>query len=264
MIYCGDSANILCKVQDKSVHLCLTSPPYDNLRTYNNNDYLSWDKFQSVVGHIYRVLTPGGVCVWVVGDASIKGSETGSSFKQALHFKDMGFRLHDTMIYMKKMSSFPSHGRYHQVFEYMFVFSKGRHRVFNPIKDRPNKYAGYRITGSERTRDGQMRSKHNHGKRLEKYGLRTNVWEMDNSNMKGTKDIEAHKHPARFPEALASGHILSWTNPGDTVLDPFMGSGTTGKMAILHRRKFIGIEISEEYCHIANTRINDVRLSMLD
>lgn len=187
--------------------------------------------------------------VWVVGDATVKGSETGTSFRQALYFKDVcGFNLHDTMIYQKAVCAFPDSNRYYAGFEYMFVLSKGAPRAFNPIKDRPNKSAGRKVTGTERNSDGSTKPKHCLGNEIKPVGVRFNVWMISD----GTRQAD---HPAVFPESLARDHILSWSNPGDTVLDPFLGSGTTGKTAVEQGRNFIGIEISEEYLGIAKARI---------
>jgi len=219
------------------IDLTVTSPPYDNLRTYNGYSF----DFESVAKELFRVTKQGGVVVWVVGDATIKGSETGTSFRQALYFKEIGFNLHDTMIYSKTGMKYPSNDRYHQTFEYMLVLSKGKPKSFNPLKDRKNKYVG--IHGGEKSfRD--------------EYGMRFNVWQYANGGQNTSKD-DVFSHPAVFPEALASDHIISWSNEGDLIYDPFMGSGTTAKMAILNNRNWIGSEISKEYCEIAEKRINE-------
>lgn len=221
---------------DNFIDLTVTSPPYDNLRTYNGYSF----DFQSIAKELYRVTKQGGVVVWVVGDATVNGSESGTSFAQALYFKSIGFKLHDTMIYEKSGMSNPSSNRYHQVFEYMFVFSKGSIKTFNPIKDRENKYKG--ICGGE------------HSFRAD-FGMRFNVWRYANGGNNTSTDREAFKHPAPFPELLANDHIVSWSNENDIVYDPFMGSGTTAKVAILNGRKYIGSEISSDYCVLANNRI---------
>ena len=94
----GDCLEIMPTLADKSVDLTVTSPPYDNLRTYNGNSQFD---FEGIAKELFRVTKDGGVVVWVVGDANINGSETGTSFRQALYFKEIGFNLHDTMIYQK-------------------------------------------------------------------------------------------------------------------------------------------------------------------
>ena len=94
--------------------------------------------------------------------------------------------------------------------------------------------------------------------KINKLGRRTNVWQIANGFMKSTNDKVAYEHPAIFPEQLANDHILSWSSKGDIILDPFMGSGTTAKMAKLNGRNFIGFEISKEYCDIAEERIKTV------
>jgi len=235
----------------ESIDLTVTSPPYDNLRTYNNSSTWGWAEFCGVVSGLWRVTKPGGVVVWVVNDATIKGSETGTSFKQALCFKECGFNLHDTMIYEKGVVAFPESVRYNNKMEYMFVFSKGKPCTFNGIKDHKNVSAGRKVTGYDRTKEGGRKTRTGLGKVYPDFSLRGNVWKMWNqSRGKHTK------HPAVFPEQLAHDHIISWSNEGDIVFDPFMGSGTTGKMAKLLGRKFIGCEIDEQYFKIAQERIS--------
>jgi site-specific DNA-methyltransferase (adenine-specific) len=239
-----------CDVQDNTVQLTVTSPPYDAIRTYNG---FEWD-FQALTRELLRVTKPGGVVVWVVKDQTVKGNESGTSLRQALGFQEAGFCLHDTMIWEKDGFQFPDTNRYRDVFEYMFVFSKGPLKSVgvNLIADRPNKWAGTKRHGTDRQKDGTIRPKnHNEGVYPE-FGVRYNVWHIpcEKKNKTG--------HPAVFPEAIARDHILSWSNPGDTVLDPFLGSGTTGKMAVLNGRHFIGIDISPEYVALANERIGKV------
>ena len=248
----GDCLERMKEIESGSVDLTVTSPPYDNLRTYNNS--LDWGEhvWKNVLQELFRVTKQGGVVVWVVGDATIKGSETGTSFKQALYAKEIGFNLHDTMIWEKQ--TFTATGalktRYAQVFEYMFVFSKGKLNIFNPIKDRPNKGI-MKKHGTIRQRDGTTRKQSSIGKvYIEKESQRFNVWRIN------TEVSNANRfHPAQYPEKLAHDHIISWSNEGDTVLDCFMGSGTTGKMALLNNRKFIGIEKDAGYFEIAKQRL---------
>ena len=244
----GDCLEVMKGMDGGSVDLTVTSPPYDNLRSYNgNNDLWGEHVWKAVLAELYRVTKDGGVVVWVVGDATIKGSETGTSFKQALHAIDCGFNLHDTMIYEKSGMAFPESTRYHGIFEYMFVLSKGKPKSINLIKDRKNKYVG-KVGGNKR---GGLCAR-------AEFGARFNVWRYANGRDNSTKDRAAFKHPAIFPESLANDHIISWSNEGDIVFDPFMGSGTTGKMAKLNNRKFIGIELDETYLEIARERINSL------
>ena len=255
-IYNMDCLDGMRLLEDKSIDLTVTSPPYDNLRTYNG---FQWD-FEGIAKELYRVTKDGGVVVWIVGDATIKGSETGTSFRQALHFKEIGFNLHDTMIYEKDSAPFPGTNRYNQVFEYMFVFSKGKPKSVNIIKDRKNKcYDGKReIEGTKRRPDGSLLERRK-GILLKEYGARFNIWRFSAGHMKSTPDKIAYDHPAIFPEKLANDHIISWSNEGDLVLDPFMGSGTTAKMAILNNRQYIGFELSAEYCEIAEKRVREAK-----
>ena len=231
---------------ENSIDLTVTSPPYDNLRTYNGFTF----DFEGITRELYRITKVGGVVVWVVGDATIKGSETGTSFKQALYFKEIGFNLHDTMIYQKSTPPL-THNRYEQNFEYMFVFSKGKPNTFNGIKV-PRKYKDNRKDKAfgKNNDDSIDRGYSTQNKSV----LKTNVWNIFAGG--GSSDKIASEHPAIFPEKLAEDHILSWSNEGDTVLDPMAGSGTTLKMAKKNNRNYIGIEISKEYIDIINKRLN--------
>lgn len=253
-IICGDNVQVLRTFPDNCIDLTVTSPPYDNLRKYNG---YSWD-FEAVAHELYRVTKPGGVVVWVVGDATIDGSETGTSFRQALYFRDVvGFKLHDTMIYAKENPVPLNHNRYEQAFEFMFVFSKVRLKTFNGLRV-PTKYAGGRRGGSFRHEGTDLQPIHAPGT-IKDDKLRTNIWFYSVGAKRSASDAEAHLHPAIFPEALARDHILSWSNPGDVVLDPFCGSGTTCKMARMYGRHYIGIDISEEYCELARRRLRNVQ-----
>jgi len=251
----GDCVELMKEIPDDFIDLTVTSPPYDNLRDYNNEVTWNFEKFKEVAKELFRITKPGGVVVWVVGDATIKGSETGTSFRQALYFKEIGFNLHDTMIYIKNGGlNSGSLNTYQQKFEYMFVLSKGKPKAINLIKDRPNKYVEDRIK-RKKMKDGTYKEQHF---KTKPFGTRYNYWIYDTGSGKSTKDKIAFKHPAIFPEKLAQDHILSWSNPGDIVLDPMCGSGTTCKMAVLNDRKYIGFEISKEYFDIACQRLNDV------
>lgn len=249
VIICGDNAEVLAGFDAGSIDLTVTSPPYDNLRTYNGYSF----NFEAVARELYRVTKPGGVVVWVVGDATVNGSETGTSFRQALYFMECGFNLHDTMIYKTNKPPL-THNRYEQEFEFMFVLAKGSPLTFKPIKIKSN-WAGTGTQGTFR-QDASGRQERAHNKKLiADLRIKGNIWHIPSGNGKGTADDYAFSHPGTFPEALARDHILSWSNPGDLVLDPFMGSGTTGKMAKELGRRYIGIEISEEYCTLARKRI---------
>ena len=236
----------LARMPDCFVDLTITSPPYDNLRDYKGYSF----DFESIAGELYRVTKDGGVVVWVVGDATIKGSETGTSFRQALYFMGCGFNLHDTMIYAKNSYMPLTHNRYEQQFEYMFVFSKGKPNTFNPIK------ISSLTAGTKRNRGGSKAKEKTYAERLreEKTTVNSekqkpNIWFYD----VGKNDKTNHNAP--FPEQLAQDHILSWSNEGDLVYDPLVGSGTTVKMAILNKRNYIASEISKEYCEITERRI---------
>jgi DNA modification methylase len=243
-IYCGDCAEVLPQIEQ--VDLTVTSPPYDQLRDYEEYSF----EFEAIAKELFRITKQGGVVVWVVGDAVVDNSETGTSFIQALSFKALGFNLHDTMIYLKAGIPFPQTTRYAHGFEYMFVLSKGKPVTTNIIQDRPNAAGkSKRLISGYRQKDGSL-SKGTSYKVIKETGARYNYWYLPNCKRGLQND-----HPASFPEALANDHIRSWSNAGDTILDPFMGSNTTGKMALVNGCKFIGIEISEKYCEIAVKRI---------
>lgn len=254
-IYNEDCLETMKRMDTDFIDLVVTSPPYDGLRTYNGYSF----DFESIAKELYRVMKPGGVIVWVVGDAIENGSETLTSFRQALYFKECGFNIHDTMLYKKTGMRFPEKKRCAQIFEYMFVISKGVPAKVHIIHDRPNRWAGYTNWGnnSMRLKDGTIK-KAKDCKRYKKYGARTNIWEYSNGFGFGTKDKDSYEHPAMFPEQLVEDHIITWTDEGDLVYDPFMGAGTTAKMAILTNRNYIGSEISDAYVRGALKRIEYV------
>ena len=246
------------KLDDNSIDLTVTSPPYDNIRNYHGYTF----DFEGIAQELYRVTKEGGVVVWVVGDATIKGSETGTSFKQALYFKEIGFNLHDTMIYKKTGCAMPSKNRYLANFEYMFIFSKGKIKTYNLIADRKNRFPVRWGKGRKvRNKDGSWLYRENY--KANEYGRRFNIWQYNNGGQGYGGDEYSSKHPATFPEKLAHDHIISWSNEEDTVLDPMMGSGTTGKMARQLNRNFIGIDISNEYVDIARERIDNLTTKLL-
>jgi DNA modification methylase len=248
----GDCLDRTKEIESGSIDLTVTSPPYDNLRSYNGNNK-EWGEhvWRQVLCELFRVTKKGGVVAWVVGDATIKGSETGTSFKQALYAIDCGFRLHDTMIYKKEGPPL-SHNRYEQKFEYMFIFSKGRPKNFKGIRIE-SKYAGQSKSARTMRQDSDNLSSRCGKGIVADEKLTGNVWEYNVGNT--GKSI---KHPAIFPEHLARDHIISWSSKGDTVLDPFMGSGTTGVACVNTGRDFIGIEMDEGYFEIAKKRIESI------
>jgi site-specific DNA-methyltransferase (adenine-specific) len=312
-IVCCNCLELFKTIADNSIDMILTSPPYDNLRNYKENNTTNKDEientdnknnatnsiinniftfeiFKDIAKELYRVLKEGSVLVWIVGDSVIDKSESGTSFKQALYFKDnIGFKLHDTMIYEKNGVILPESNRYYQRFEYMFVFVKPydnnkdnsnnssnnnsnsnnsnsnnsnnnkttKHKLpntFNPIIDRKNKHVGEPLRSSHRNKDGML-VKINKKLHIREYGRRCNIWRYEVGKNCSSVDSIAFKHPAIFPEKLARDHILSWSNENDIILDPFMGSGTTAKMCAMYNRRYIGCDLSEEYCEIARKRV---------
>jgi DNA modification methylase len=248
-IYQGDNCSLLKHIPDNSVDMAITSPPYDGLRTYNSKWVFD---FEMLSKELYRTLKPGGVLVWVVGDSVENGGETLTSMRQAIHFVDVcGFRMHDTMIYQKDGAPFPESNRYLQEFEYMLVLSKGAPRVHNLLTDKT--LYGASATNSSRLKGGSTEKFQYELKKPTR--TLPNVWYVTSGYMKTTKDKEAFAHPAMFPEKLAERHILTWSNPGDIVIDPFMGSGTTAKMCKIHGRKWWGCDVSQVYCDLARQRL---------
>jgi site-specific DNA-methyltransferase (adenine-specific) len=242
-IICGDNCEVMRQMPSESIDLVVTSPPYDDLRTYGGH---SWD-FYGVAWNLKRLLKPGGVIVWIVNDATKDGSETGSSMRQALHFQSIGLNIHDTMVWHKINAMPLNASRYEPAWEYMFVVSKGRPKTFNAIRDK-SLLAGKTNGGTQIKADGVRRPKYGNGKPYNETKVKQNIWPTSVGGSSGD-------HPAVFPEVLARDHIVTWSNEGDIVLDPFSGSGTTAKMAKHNGRRWIGIEINTEYVEIANKRL---------
>ena len=259
-LFLGDAEKKLKEIPDESIDASVTSPPYDKLRTYTGSiDTWNIEKFKNIADQLYRVTKKGGIVAWVVGDATIKGSKTLSSFKQAIYFQEIGFDMFDVLIYEKSGSGPPHKNRYFNVFEYIFILSKGRPKTINLLKDKLNKWGGYK-TYAEITRreaDGTLTKKEQ--KTIGKYGIRTNIWKYNNGKGQTTRDKVAHNHPAIFPEKLVEDILKSWTSEGDIILDPFGGSGTTAKISYIMDRKYIYIEQVEEYYRLASKRIDDIR-----
>ncbi len=247
--YNESNLETMAKMPDCFVDLTVTSPPYDGLRTYNGYSF----PFEDIAKELFRITKDGGVLVWVISDATVQGNESGTSFKQALFFKEIGFNLHDTMIYAKQNPIPLTHNRYEQQFEYMFVFSKGKPKTFNGLKEK-SKYGGEmasRTRSFYKTNTENEPTLQNKRDVISDEKLRNNIWYY----IVGSTQTGKIKHPAMFPEQLASDHIISWCNEGDLVYDCFMGSGTVAKMSILNNRNWVGSEISNEYCNIIEERI---------
>lgn len=255
----GNNITIMSKMPENSIDLVVTSPPYDDLREYNNKVIWDFSKFKKVANQLYRIIKKGGVVVWIVGDKTKDGNKSLTSFKQALYFQKIGFYIYDVIIYEKAGSGPPHSKRYFNTFEYMFILSKGKPKTVNLLEDKKNTCGGMTTYSdiTRREKDGTLTNKGR--KVIKEYGVRTNIWRYNNGKGFSTKDDIAYKHPAIFPEKLVDDHILSWSNPGDIVLDPFGGSGTTAKESIKLDRKWIYIEKVKEYCDIAKERIKGVK-----
>lgn len=255
----------MSKMPDEYIDLTVTSPPYDDLRSYNNHIKGNKTKlngysfpFENIAKELYRVTKFGGVVVWVVGDGTIEGDETGNSFRQALFFKECGFKLFDTMIYSKPPRGAVGNNKtYWQSFEYMFVFSKGYPKTINLIRDRKNKESRNGDSGTKRLQNGELLKIKRGG--YGEFGRRKNIWEYNIGKGHSTGDNIAFEHPAIFPEKLAHDHIYTWSNKNDLVYDPMMGSGTVAKMCMLEGRNYLGSEISKDYCKIAERRISVIQ-----
>jgi DNA modification methylase len=252
-IICGDNVSILRQFPDESIDLTVTSPPYDKLRLYKGYSF----DFETIANELYRVTKRGGVVAWIVGDGHDKnGSETLTSFRQALYFKEIGFNVHDTMIYQKNSYPFPPSNRYYQQFEYMFVLSKAKPKTTNIQRQETVwKKDTSQVSTTRKPNGNTVEMKYQKGLDTRKMD---NVWVINTGYMRSTKDKIAYQHPAMFPEILVERHIISWSNENDIILDPFVGSGTTCKMAKLLNRNYIGIDISDEYCEIARQRIASI------
>jgi len=249
-IICGNCLDVMKTFPDGCIDMTCTSPPYDSLRSYKGYTF----DFEGIARQLFRVTKKSGVVVWVVGDATVNGSETGTSFRQALYFMECGFNLHDTMIYGKRNKPPLNHNRYEQEFEYMFVFSKGKPASVKLIQEQCLNY-GKTNNGTVRNNGSdELSIKHGAYKKYKKTKPFGNIWWYVVGSEKGVM-----RHPGIFPEKLAQDHIISWSNKGDLILDPFCGSGTVPKMAIENDRNYIGIEIAEEYCNIANQRISQAQ-----
>lgn len=249
-IYTGNCVEVMQGIKEESIDLVVTSPPYDDLRDYKGYTF----DYKAIADALWRVIKPGGVVVWIVGDRTKNGNKSLTSFRHAIYFQEIGFRVHDTMIYKKKNTPFMRSNAYTNCFEFMFVFSKGAPKTFNPIKTKTVR-SGDEMLVSNKGADGK------NNKRLATLNSEktlTNIWEYAVGWGGSTTDKIAFEHSAIFPEKLAEDHILSWSNEGDVVLDPMCGSGTTLKMAKKNRRAFIGIEISQEYSEIAKKRIETI------
>lgn len=246
----GNAVDVLGQFDEDAIDLTVTSPPYDDLRNYNGYSF----DVEQMLAAIYRVTIQGGVCVWVVGE-KINGGRTLSSFQHAFIGKDIGFNVHDVMIYQKKNTPFMRSNAYTPCYELMIVFSKGKPKTFNPLKA-PTARNGWESSAYNKGPDAINRKR---PVKLNKEKVKTNIWQYAVGMNGSTRDKVAFKHPAVFPESLAADHILSWSNEGDLVLDPMCGSGTTCKMAKLHKRNWIGIDISEDYIQIAKERVSTAR-----
>ncbi len=242
----GDAAEVLSSWEEPCIDLTVTSPPYDNLRNYNGYKFDAG----AMLSAIFKVTKQGGVCVWVVGE-KINGGRSLTSFDHAFMGRDVGWTVHDVMIYQKKNTPFMRSNGYTNCYELMIVFSNGKPKTFNRLME-PTRRNGWETAVFGKGPDAVNRKR---PVELKTEKTRNNIWQYAVGLGGTTSDKIAFQHPAVFPERLAEDHILSWSNPGDMVLDPMCGSGTTCKMAEMNGRKWVGIDMSPEYIDIARQRI---------
>jgi len=273
-IICGDCVDLMADLlPDNCIDLTVTSPPYDNIRSYE--DHIQYFDFEAIADQLCRVTAKGGVIVWVVGDQTKDGTESGTSFSQALHFKKLGMLLHDTMIY-KRGCPYPPNVRYWQEFEYMFILSKGPPKTFNPLmQPKKESIEQRRVRSSSsfnshnRGRDGELKPLDSRAiariqnAASETSRIRSNIWEFQQGGGKSSKDKIAYEHPAIFPEQLAHDHILSWSNPGDLCFDPMCGSGTVAKQSKLLKRNYLGFDVVQTYVDLANRRLDATQAPLM-
>jgi DNA modification methylase len=254
-IYNENCLETLSRMSDDVIDMTITSPPYDDLREYNGYHF----PVREIAEALFAKTAPGGVVIWVIGDRTLNGDETLTSFRHALTFQEVGFKVHDTMIYAKN-NPIPSDcgKRYRQCFEYMFCFSKGQPKTFNPITQnikQEKAFKSFRIT-----KVGRNDLAHDHVAPKERkidnifYYGDTEIFYY-NVGTSSSEDKIAFQHPAIFPEQLVADQINTWSDPGDLVYDCFMGSGTTAKVAEILGRRWFGSEISEEYVKLAESRL---------
>lgn len=243
----GDCVELMKEMSENFVDLTVTSPPYDDLRDYNGYRF----DFENIAHLLYKVTKPDGIVVWVVGKKIKNGNIIPTPFLQALFFQSVGFKLHDIMIYRKRNTPFMRSNAYTNGYEFMFVLAKGKVKTFNPIKVKTAR-SGFEMLVTNRKSDGKIKKVM---AELKTEKVKDNIWDYAVGLGGTTSDKIAFKHPAVFPEKLAEDHILSWTNEGNIVFDPMCGSGTTLKMAKLNNRRYIGFDISEEYCEISRERL---------
>jgi DNA modification methylase len=250
-IYHENCIDTLRRMPNDLIDMTITSPPYDDLRDYNGYHF----PVEEIAALLLQKTKSGGVVVWVVGDRTVNGDETLTSFRHAITFQEAGFKVHDTMLYVKK-NPIPSDcgKRYRQAFEYMFCFSKGQPKTFNPITE-PTKSAGQKIAAFRITGRGRGNVPDEDVGREIKAERKVNNIFTYNVGTASSKDKIAFEHPAIFPEQLVEDQITTWTNSGDLVYDCFMGSGTTAKAAHQLGRKWLGSEISEQYVRLAEQRL---------
>ena len=255
-LFCGDCLEVLKKLPDNSVDMYFFSPPYDELRDYNG---FTLD-LSSIGKEIERTLKDGGVSIMVMQDSTNNFKKSGTTFRTIVNWLDnTELKLWECCIYNRKAT--PGAWwtyRFSVDHEYVPIFFKGkRPQHFDKEHMKiPNPNAGKNIKGSVRGKDGELIP-------LE---CTTNdtmccgtVMHYSNSKRERPKDWHLKKqHPATFPEKMTADFIRAFTKEGMLVVDPFVGSGTTGVQCKKLKRKFVGIDISQEYIEISKQRLSFV------
>lgn len=253
-----DNRKGLKSLPDDSIPLTVTSPPWDDVRIYGDGTLTPWNAnvFREVADQLWRVTAQGGVVCWHVGEQIQNGSESGTSSEQRLYFRDLGFRLWQTLI-VETMAGHTHKHRYGGAIQYIFVLTKGKPKTVNLLRDRPNKHAGNVHGFFKRDAHGKIHSQTQVV--VAEYGVRGPVWKYF---PRKAKDEEARQHPAPMDETISRDLIRSFSEPGNLVLDPFAGSGTTLKWAMTFGRYYLGFEAVEEYFQLAKRRLERYRIEM--
>ena len=255
-IVLGDCVEGMRSLPPDLVPCTVASPPYGALRHYHGNHQFD---FEAAAAELWRITRPGGVVCWVVREEVVDGSESGEASEQRLFFRDLGFRLHQTIVMERYGSRARSPGRYGESLEYAFILAKGKPATVRLLRDRRNKTAGKLVTATHRYPDGSYRVQRYE---VDEWGYRKAVWYFA-QGMHVATDPVARLHQAPMPEAMAEDLILSYSREGDLIFDPFAGVATTAKMALLNHRNYFGYEINAIYHARGEERLRAARMEYL-
>ena len=255
-VYHADCARKLARMETASIDLIVSSPPYCMKRAYEapTDDINTFRQtHMAIFDHLYRVLKPGGSICWQIGyhvsDACVVPLDylVYDIFTKHSQVKPIPLILRNRIIWTFG-HGLNSHNRFSGRHETILWFSKGIPKTFNLDEVRvPQKYPGKRAYKG--ARKGELT-----GNSLGKNP--SDVWDIPNVK---ANHCEKTEHPCQFPVAIPSRLSRALTTENDCVLDPFMGSGTTGVAAVLTKRNFIGIELNSDYVAIAKERIKQAK-----